>query len=236
MKKQVAKQAFITSVPIMAGYIVLGMGFGLLLHDAGFGVGWALLMSVTIYAGTMQYVGVNLLATAAPLLTVALTTFMVQARHLFYSISMIERYKNAGKYKPYLAFALTDETYSLLSSTEPPCPPEYANYYRFLVSLFNHSYWITGCVLGAVLGMFLPFSSEGIDYAMTALFIVIMVEQWLDTKQHLPAILGVATTAVCLVVFGAEFFIIPAMFLIALELVLFRKRLDKTESGVEPDE
>jgi 4-azaleucine resistance transporter AzlC len=224
MKKQVAKQAFITSVPIMAGYIVLGMGFGLLLHDAGFGVGWALLMSVTIYAGTMQYVGVNLLATAAPLLTVALTTFMVQARHLFYSISMIERYKDAGKYKPYLAFALTDETYSLLSSTVPPCPPKYANYYRFLVSLFNHSYWITGCVLGNLLGEVLPFSTKGLEFSMTALFVAAFTEQWIVLQDHIPSLTGFVGTLLCLLIFGPEHFLIPALLLIVLILTLLRAR------------
>ena len=137
MNDKVARQAFKTSVPVMAGYIVLGMGFGLLLHDAGYGALWALLMAVTIYAGTMQYVGVSLLAGAASVLTTALTTLMVQARHLFYSISMIERYKGAGKYKPYMIFGLTDETYSLLSDDNLPVDPKDAHRYRFLVTMFN---------------------------------------------------------------------------------------------------
>ena len=152
MKNEVIRQAFKTSIPVMAGYIVLGMGFGLLLHDAGYGAGWALLMAVTIYAGTMQYVGVSLLAGAASVLTTALTTLMVQARHLFYSISMIERYKGAGKYKPYMIFGLTDETYSLLSDDNLPCAEEDAPRYRFLVTMFNQSYWIIGCVTGNLLG------------------------------------------------------------------------------------
>ena len=224
MKKQVAKQAFIASVPIMAGYIVLGMGFGLLLHDAGFGVGWALLMSVTIYAGTMQYVGVSLLANGVSLLTAALTTFMVQARHLFYSISMIERYKDAGRYKPYLAFALTDETYSLLSSTEPPCPPKYANFYRFLVSLFNQSYWITGCVLGNLMGEVLPFPTKGLEFSMTALFVASFTEQWITMGDHIPALTGFGCTLLCLLVCGPEHFLIPSLLLIALILTLLRSR------------
>ena len=188
MNDKVARQAFKTSVPVMAGYIVLGMGFGLLLHDAGYGALWALLMAVTIYAGTMQYVGVSLLAGAASVLTTALTTLMVQARHLFYSISMIERYKGAGKYKPYMIFGLTDETYSLLSDDNLPVDPKDAHRYRFLVTMFNHSYWIIGCVLGALIGSWIAFDTTGADFAMTALFVVIFIEQWRGAKSHLPAL------------------------------------------------
>ena len=224
MKKQVAKQAFITSVPIMAGYIVLGMGFGLLLHDAGFGVGWALLMSVTIYAGTMQYVGVSLLATGASILTAALTTLTVQARHLFYSISMIERYKGAGKYKPYMIFGLTDETYSLLSDDNLPVDAKDAHRYRFLVTLFNHSYWIIGCVTGNLLGEVLPFSTKGLEFSMTALFVASLTEQWITMHDHIPALTGLFSTLLCLLVFGPDNFLIPALLLITLILTLLRSR------------
>ena len=224
MKDSVTKQAFITSIPVMAGYIVLGMGFGLLLEDAGYGVGWAFLMAVTIYAGTMQYVGVSLLAGAASVLTAALTTFTVQARHLFYSISMIERYKGAGKYKPYMIFGLTDETYSLLSDDNLPCDPADANRYRFFVTLFNHSYWITGCVLGNLLGAILPFSTRGLEFSMTALFVASFTEQWITQKDHLPALTGFFATLLCLLLFGADNFLIPSMLLITLILSLVRRR------------
>ena len=235
MTKKTFQRAFRDSLPIMAGYLALGIGYGVLLQSKGYSFWWAILMSCTMFAGSGQYAGVDFMASGASLLTTAFMTLIINARHFFYGFSLLDKYKGMGAVKPYLIFGLTDETYSLVCSVKLEKDINPKKYYFFLTAL-NHSYWITGCVLGAVLGMFLPFSSEGIDYAMTALFIVIMVEQWLDTKQHLPAILGVATTAVCLVVFGAEFFIIPAMFLIALELVLLRKRLDKTESGVEPDE
>ena len=145
---------------------------------------------------------------------------------------MLDKYKGMGPVKPYLIFGLTDETYSIVCSAQLDEGIDKRKYYFFLTAL-NHSYWITGCTLGAVIGGVLPFSNEGIDYAMTALFIVIMVEQWLSTKEHLPAILGVVTTVVCLVIFGADLFIIPAMVLIALELVLFRKKLDKTGENAE---
>ena len=214
MKKNTVQQAFLKSVPVMAGYLVLGTGFGILMRNAGYGVLWAASMSLLIYAGSMQYVGVGLLTGGASVLTVILTTVMVNARHLFYSISMLGRYRDAGKYKPYMIFALTDETYSLLCDGEVPEGVD-ANLYRFL-----------GNLLGAVL----PFSTAGIEFSMTALFIVIMVEQWMSTKEHLPALLGIATTVLCLVIFGADMFIIPSMVLIASELLLFRKKLDKTDS------
>ena len=210
----------------MAGYIILGTGFGILAHRAGYGFLWVLSMSLLIFAGSMQYVGVGLLAGGASVLTVILTTVMVNARHLFYSISMIDRYKNAGKYKPYMIFALTDETYSLLCDGKTP-DPDYADLYRFLVSLFNHLYWITGCLLGSLLGAVLPFSTAGIEFSMTALFIASFTEQWLHTREHIPALTGFLSTLLCLLIFGPENFLIPAMLLITLILTLLRGRLGR---------
>ncbi len=224
MKKQVTRQAFKTSIPVMAGYIVLGMGFGLLLHDAGYGVGWAFFMAVIIYAGTMQYVGVSLLAGGASILTTMLTTFMVQARHLFYSISLIEKYKGAGKYKPYMIYGITDETYSLLSDGTLPVAEEDAARYRFLVTLFDHSYWICGCVLGNLLGEVLPFSTKGLEYSMTALFVASFTEQWITMHDHVPALTGFVGTLLCLLIFGSEHFLIPALLLITIVLTLLRSR------------
>ena len=232
MRQNIIKQAFIKSLPVMAGYVVLGIGFGILLRGAGYGVLWAFAMSAFIYAGSMQYVGVSLLTGGASILTTALTTFMVNARHLFYSISMVDRYKDAGKYKPYMIFALTDETYSLLSDGEDPFKNEEAlNKYRFWVSLFDQSYWVTGCVLGSLMGAVIPFSTKGIEFSMTALFITSFTEQWLTTRDHLPALTGLLSTLVCLVIFGAERFLIPAMLLITLILTLVRGRYG--EKGTE---
>jgi len=232
MRQKIIQQAFIKSLPVMAGYVVLGIGFGILLRGAGYGVLWAFAMSAFIYAGSMQYVGVSLLTGGASILTTALTTFMVNARHLFYSISMVDRYKDAGKYKPYMIFALTDETYSLLSDGEDPFKNEEAlNKYRFWVSLFDQSYWVTGCVLGSLLGAVIPFSTKGIEFSMTALFIASFTEQWLTTRDHLPALTGLLSTLICLVIFGAERFLIPAMLLITLILTLVRGRYG--EKGTE---
>lgn len=216
------KHAFKQSVPIMAGYIVLGMGFGVLLESKGYGVLWAIAMSVFIYAGSMQYVAINLITGGASLIATALMTLMVNARHLFYGISMLDKYKNTGKYKPYLIFALTDETYSLVCSGKIPEGVDRNKYY-FLVSLFDQVYWVIGSVIGSVVGSVLNFNTVGIDFSMTALFLVVFVEQWKSTKDHASAITGVAASVVCLMIFGAGNFVIPAMISITVILLLMRK-------------
>jgi 4-azaleucine resistance transporter AzlC len=226
MQHSIVKQAFIKTVPVMAGYVVLGAGFGILMRNAGYGVLWAFAMSLFIYAGSMQYVGVSLITGGASIFTTALTTVMVNARHLFYSISMVDRYKDAGKYKPYMIFGLTDETYSLLCDGKTPEGADPA-YYRFLVSIFNQSYWVTGSVLGSLLGTVLPFSTEGIEFSMTALFIASFTGQWMSTGDHIPALTGLLSTLVCLVLFGPDRFLIPAMLLITLVLTLLRSRREE---------
>ena len=223
LRNRTIRQAFLKSIPVLAGYVVLGIGFGILMRDAGYGVLWTAAMSLFIYAGSLQYVGVGLLTGGASVLTTAITSLMVNARHLFYSISMIDKYKDAGKYKPYMIFALTDETYSLLCDGMTPSGVD-TNQYRFLVSIFNHSYWVTGSVIGSLLGAVLPFSTEGIEFSMTALFVAAFTEQWLTTKDHVPALTGIICTLLCLVVFGKNNFLIPAMLLITLVLTLLRGR------------
>ncbi|MBE6556493.1 MAG: branched-chain amino acid transporter AzlC [Ruminococcaceae bacterium] len=221
--KQTFKAACIDTLPVLTGYLVLGFGFGMILRSAGYGILLAFLMSLLIYAGSMQYVAVGLLSGGASLITVALTTLMVNARHLFYGISMLEPYKGTGKKKPYLIFALTDETYSLLCTDNPAIPPEQKNHYRLFVSLLNHLYWVSGSVAGAVAGTLIPFNSEGIDFALTALFLTIFLEQWLSNKRHTPAVIGVAVSLLCLLLFGSEHFLIPAMLIMTLLLCLYRE-------------
>lgn len=226
MKIKTIKQAFYKSVPVLAGYIILGTGFGILMHNAGYGVLWTAAMSLFIYAGSMQYVGVGLLTGGASILNTAITTVMVNARHLFYSISMVDKYKNTGKYKPYMIFALTDETYSLLCDGKAPDGTQ-ANLYKFFVSLFNHSYWVIGSIIGSLIGAVLPFSTAGIEFSMTALFVASFTEQWVTTKDHIPGVTGLLSTLGCLLIFGRENFLIPAMLLITLVLTLLRGREEK---------
>lgn len=217
MRRFALRCAFRDTLPVMTGYLFLGFGFGILMQQNGYGLWWSLAMSLFIYAGSMQYVAVDLLASGAALLTAALTTLLVNARHLFYGISMVEAYKDAGKRRPYLMFSLTDETFSLVSSGKSPegVPP---HRYYFLVSLLDHSYWVSGTLLGALAGAVLPLNFEGIDFVLTALFVTIFVEQWLSTKDHRPALIGLGASLLCLLVFGAELFLIPAMAVIAAVL------------------
>ncbi|NLZ99833.1 MAG: branched-chain amino acid transporter AzlC [Clostridiaceae bacterium] len=228
IKGKVLKTAFIDTLPILAAYIILGMGFGVLMSDAGYPLFFVLLMSIVIFAGSMQYVAVSLLAAKASPATALLMTFLVNARHLFYGLSMLERYENTGKVKPYLIFGLTDETYSLVCS-QPHVKNENRTAYFFTVTLLNHLYWIAGGAIGNVLGSALPFNSKGIEFSMTALFTVIFLEQWKETKDHAPALIGIAATAVSRIVFGSEHFLIAAMIIIAVSLLLLLSRRKEDE-------
>ncbi len=227
--KRLIKRSFLDTLPVMAGYMVLGFGFGLVSTEKGYGILWAIAMSTFIYAGSMQYVALELLSGGATLITAALTTLMVNARHLFYGITMIEHYKKMGKRKPYLIFSLTDETYSLLCSGKAPEGLPFKSY-ALTVSLFNQCYWVLGSLLGALVGSASAFNTKGVDFAMTALFITVFVEQWKSTKEHIPAIVGVAASVICLLIFGAKDFLIPSMILITLFLSLGKKLIDKEEA------
>ncbi len=223
MDQRTVREAFYRSIPVLAGYVVLGTGFGILMRNAGYGVLWTASMSILIYAGSMQFVGVGLLTGGASVLTAAFTTIMVNARHLFYSISMIDKYRDSGKYKPYLIFALSDETYSILCDGKAPEGTD-PDRFRFFVSFFNQCYWVAGSLIGSLLGAVIPFSTAGIEFSMTALFIASLTEQWLTTGDHIPALTGAAGTLLCLLLFGKDSFLIPAMLLITLVLTVLRKR------------
>ena len=224
------KHAFLASLPVMAGYVVLGMGFGILLQDKVYGWWWAILMSLTIYAGSMQYVAVDLLSGGASLIAAALMTVMVNIRHLFYGITMLDRYSKTGKEKPYLIFALTDETFSLVCSPNLPEGVEEHGYY-FWVSLMDQCYWVFGSFLGGLIGASVEFNSAGIDFAMTALFVVIFVEQWEKAENHLPAMIGVVISVICLLIFGASSFLIPSMIGITAALLVAQKWLKEDKAN-----
>lgn len=221
MKKSLLKTAFLDTVPVLTGYLFLGSGFGILLSESGLGIGWALLMSVCVYAGSGQYLLVSLLSSGASLVSVALSTLLVNIRHLFYGLSLIDTYKDAGKRRFYMMFALTDETYSLVTQANPPEGVKKSSY-CFLVSLLNQCYWIVGCVAGSAIGTLVPIDFTGVSFVLTALFVTMFVEQWLSTKDHGPAIVGVVCTTVCLLIFGKDWFLIPAMAAIAGILLLRR--------------
>lgn len=228
MQKKTFQKAFKDSLPVFAGYLCLGAGFGILLYDAGYSIWWALLMSLTIYGGAMQYVGVDLLSSGASLIATALMTVMINARYFFYSLSSLKRYAKVGKAKPYLIFSLTDETFSLINRPDATDGVDAKRYYLYLSAL-DQSYWILGGICGMVLGRLLPIDTAGVEFVMTALFVTIFIDQWKQTKQHLPALLGVGISLLFLLVLGADAFVIPAMVALTVILALSRKRLEKDE-------
>ena len=221
MKNVNFKKMVRDTIPVIAGYIVLGMGFGIIMKANGYNIWFALAMSLFIYAGSMQYAAISLFTSGTSLLTVALTTLVVNARHLFYGISMVDKYKDAGIRKTYMIFALTDETYSLV------CDTNQDTNYCFFVSLLNQFYWILGTVIGSVMGSKISFNTKGIDFALTALFLTVFIEQWIKNKNHFPAVTGVFISIICLIIFGQSNFLIPSMFIIAT-IVLLNMRKEQT--------
>ena len=224
MNRKALTAAFPATVPVLMGYLAIGMAFGLMLETAGYGVGWALLMSMTIYAGSGQYLGVSLLATGASLSQVAFLTLMINFRHLVYGLSMLEKYRGTGWARPFLIFSLTDETFSLVSTLEPPDGVTRRAFY-FWISLLDYLYWQVGSVLGALIGGLLPFDTTGLDFALTALFIVLFLEQWRKRENRPAALIGLGCTAVSLAVVGADRLVIPAMVLILAVLLGGRNKL-----------
>ena len=214
------KTALKNTLPVMAGYIVLGIAFGILLETKGYGLIWAFIISFTVYAGSMQFVAVDLLAGGASLISTAMMTLMVNARHLFYGISMLDKYKGTGAKKPYLIFSLTDETYALVCNGAPEGLT--AKKYYFCVSILNQFYWVAGSVIGSIIGSAITFNTVGIDFAMTALFVVIFIEQLLSKENLIPAAIGVVSSVICLIIFGAQHFLIPSMITITILLAIYK--------------
>lgn len=217
------KTIFLDTVPVLTGYLFLGMGFGILLSEkTDYNVLWAFSMGLFILAGSGQYLAVSLLASHASIASAAIATFLVNARHIFYGISLIEAYKGAGKKKAYMIFSLTDETYSLVTQNKPPDGMS-RHKYCFWVSLLNHCYWICGCTLGSLVGTYIPINFQGVEFVLTALFVTMFVEQWLSNPDHIPALIGVGSTVLCLASMGSQYFLIPSMALIATLLTFSRK-------------
>lgn len=227
MYRRAFRAAFPATVPVLMGYLAIGIAFGLMLEAIGYNFIWAFFMSVTIYAGSGQYMEVELLNTGAGLATVAAMTLILHFRHLVYGLSMLEKFKGMGLKKLYMMFSLTDETYALLASARVPERVDPHAYY-FAIALLDHSYWILGSVIGAVAGAMLQFNTAGVEFAMTALFLVIAVDQWQNARSHLPALLGLGATMAALLLLGPDAMLAPALCVIVLALFLLRPRLEKT--------
>jgi len=223
MKKTV-KFAFQQTIPIMLGYLFLGTAFGLVLQEAGYSFVWALIASIFIYAGSMQFVLVSLLTGGVNLIYCAIMTLFINGRHIFYGLSFIDKFKKMGKAYPYMIFSLTDETYSVLCSLKVPKGIEEKRA-MFLISLFDQCYWILGSLIGALIGKYIAFNSEGVDFAMTALFVVIFIEQWKSAKNHMPAIFGLLSAIIFLIILGPEHFILPSLLFSVFLLIIFKKKI-----------
>lgn len=193
MKKRTLLSIFKITLPVFFGYLALGIAFGLIFTNAGYPWWLSTFMSIIVFAGAAQFIAIGLLAAGTPITAILITELFVNIRHIFYGLSLISKFKNCGKWKPYLIFALTDETYSLLTTVDVPkdCKPE--TFYG-LISLFDQSYWVIGTTIGAIAGNFIPFDMTGIDFSLTALFAILTIEQILKTKDFIPVLTGLITT------------------------------------------
>ena len=221
IQKKALKAAFPYTLPICTGFLALGIAYGIYMNKSGFCFIYPMLMSLFIFAGSMEIVTVSLLLSAFDPLSAFLLTIMVNARHLFYGISMLEKYKNLGIKKWYLIFGMCDESFSINCSVTPPADVDHG-WFMFFVTLLNHIYWVAGASLGGILGSYIKFSTKGIEFVLTALFVVIFLNQWDELTNRLPAIVGLLSSAVCLFLFGSGKFMIPAMIVIILVLTLLK--------------
>lgn len=224
------RAAFPPTIPILTGYLFLGMTYGIYMKVSGFGLLHTLVMSVAVYAGSMQFVAVDLLMNDFRPADALLLTLMMGARHLFYGLSMLDRYRGTGWKKPYLIFGLTDESFSITCTAEPPAGVD-RSWFVFFVTLLDQIYWVTGAMLGCLTGGLLTFNTEGLDFVMTAMFVVILLEQLQKRQNRLPALIGLGLSAVCLALFGADGFMIPAMLAILGVLLLCQRPFEQAEVG-----
>ena len=223
------KFAFYRTVPVMFGYLVLGMAFGILMQQEGYSAMWSVLISAVVFAGSMQFLLVNLLGSGASLALAAIMTLLINSRHLFYGLSFIEKFKKLGKERHYLTFALSDETYSVLCSLPEG---EDTSSRMVKIALLDQLYWVIGSAIGGILGEIIPFDTTGIDFSMTALFVVIFIEQWLAAKSKFPAIVGLASAVIFLISMGPDAFILPSLVLTVAVLLGMRKPVErKMEEG-----
>ena len=222
--------AFPNTIPILAGFLFLGMTYGIYMNVSGFSFWYPCLMSLTIFAGSVEFVAVNLLLRAFHPIQALAMTLMLNARHLFYGISMLDRFRGLGLKKIYLIFGMCDETFSINYTAEIP-PDVDRGWFMFFVTLLNHLYWFAGATLGGIFGSFITFNTEGLDFVMTAMFVVIFLEQWLKEKRHESSLLGIGLSVLSLIAFGADGFLIPAMLSILAVLTLLRRPLEKTKGG-----
>jgi 4-azaleucine resistance transporter AzlC len=228
MKKKALKAAFPHTIPIFAGFWFLGMAYGIYMNVSGFSFVYPMVMSIIIFGGSLEFVAVEmLLSPFAPVQTLIMT-LLIQARHLFYGLSMLDKFKDMGWKKYYLIFGMCDETFSINYTAKIPDDVD-KGWFMFFVTLLDQIYWVTGATIGGLIGSLIHFDTNGISFVMTAMFVVIFMEQWLKEKHHISAYIGLGASAACLILFGADSFMIPTMVLIIALLAVFRKPLEKME-------
>ncbi|MER3114843.1 AzlC family ABC transporter permease [Bacillus altitudinis] len=225
------KAAFPSTLPILTGFLFLGSAYGIFMNSLGFHPVYATLMSLLIFAGSMEFVAANLLLTAFNPVNAAFLTLMLNARHLFYGLSMLDKYKGTGKKKGYLIFGLCDESFAINSTAKIPENID-KGWFLFFVTLLNHFYWVFGATIGGLFGSFIHFQTKGLEFVMTALFVVIFLDQWMKEKKHYSSMIGFGTSFLCLIIFGAEQFILPAMALI-LSILTFMNTSTKRREVME---
>lgn len=222
------KSAFPCTVPIFAGFLLLGMTYGIYMNVSGFSFWYPMFMSLTIFAGSAEFVAVNLLLGPFRPFQALAMTLMLNARHLFYGISMLDKYRGTGLKKIYLIFGMCDESFSINCTAEIPEDVD-RGWFMFFVTLLNHLYWFSGAALGGLFGSFIHFNTEGLDFVMTAMFVVIFMEQWMKEKHHGSALLGLGLSFLCLLAFGPGRFMVPSMIAILAALTLLQKPFEKGE-------
>lgn len=220
------KAAFPHTVPILAGFLFLGMTYGIYMNVSGFNFVYPMLMSMTIFAGSVEFVTVNLLLGSFDPVQAFVMALMLNARHIFYGISMLDKFKGTGLKKIYLIFGMCDETFSVNYTADVPKDVD-RGWFMFFVTLLNQIYWVAGATLGGIFGSFITFDTKGLEFVMTAMFVVIFLEQWLKDKNHFPALIGLGLSVLSLAVFGSSNFMLPAMFAILAALTLLRKPFEK---------
>lgn len=226
IKTKALKAAFPHTIPIMTGFLFLGASYGIYMNVSGFEFWYPMITSMLIFAGSVEFVTVNLLLGAFNPLQAFLLALMINARHIFYGISMLDKYRGTGLKKFYLIYGMCDESFSVNYTAKIPEDVD-KGWFMFFVNLLNQIYWVAGATIGGILGGVIAFNTNGIEFVMTAMFVVIFLEQWLKEKNHIPSILGLVISVVCLILFGADKFIIPSMATMLIILTLLRKVLDK---------
>lgn len=222
MKKEVLKNAFIKSIPILCSYLFVSMAYGMLMEEAGFHWYYSLVISLTVYTGAFQFLLITFLSSSASIITIALSAFLMNSRQTFYSLTFVDEFRNMGKRMPYMIHTMTDETYAVNLTLESTGREK--EDMMFWIALFSRCYWMVGAVLGGILGQLIPFELEGIDFCMTALFVIIFIEQWEKAAHHFPALSGLTVALICLLVIGEKNFMLPALLIVSGILLFWQSK------------